>query len=95
MKIGIKRFGVAWGITFAILYLGCVVVMTLVDRETTIFFFNSLFHGLNVEPILRLDMPWWEMVMGIIETFILGWLTGATIASIYNFSGTDTSREQK
>jgi hypothetical protein len=31
------------------------------------------------------DMPLWEMAMGLVEIFILGWLTGATIARIYNF----------
>jgi len=30
-------------------------------------------------------MPWWEMAMGFVEIFIIGWLTGATIASFYNF----------
>ena len=86
MRIDIKSFGMAWGITFALLYMGCVLVMAIAGRETTVFFFNSLLHGLDVGPIIRMDMPWWEMIMGIIETFILGWLTGAAIASIYNFS---------
>jgi hypothetical protein len=27
----------------------------------------------------------WMMIIGITEIFILGWLTGATIASVYNF----------
>jgi hypothetical protein len=51
----------------------------------SILFFNSLMHGIDVTSIIRTDMPWWEMAMGLVEIFILGWLTGATIASIYNF----------
>ena len=35
--------------------------------------------------IIRTEMPWWEMAMGLVEIFILGWLMGATMASIYNF----------
>lgn len=32
----------------------------------------------------RMDIPWWEAVMGIVQTFILGWLIGALVAAIYN-----------
>lgn len=83
--INIKKFGLAFGFTFALLYLGCMLVMSTVGKEGTIFFFNSLMHGIDVTSIIRMDMPLWEMIIGIIEIFILGWLTGATIASIYNF----------
>jgi len=83
--INIKRFGMACGVTFALLYLGCVLVMWTVGKEASILFFNSLMHGIDVTSIIRTHMPWWEMVMGVVEIFILGWLTGATIASIYNF----------
>jgi len=83
--INIKRFGMACGFTSALLYLGCVFVMWTVGKEASILFFNSLMHGIDVTSIIRADMPWWEMVMGLVEVFILGWLTGATIASIYNF----------
>lgn len=83
--INIKKFGLAVGATFVLLYLGCVFVMASVGKEVTIYFFNSLLHGLDVTSIIRMNMPVGEMVMGAIEIFILGWLTGATIASIYNF----------
>jgi len=84
--INIKRFGFAFGATCALLYLGCVFVMATVGKEATIRFFNSLLHGLDVTSIIRTNMPVGEMAIGIIETFILGWLIGATIASIYNFT---------
>ena len=84
-RINIKWFGLAWGVTSAILYLGCVFVMWTVGKEASIMFFNSLMHGIDVTSIIRTEMPWWEMAMGLVKIFILGWLTGATIASIYNF----------
>jgi len=84
-RIDIKRFGLASGSTSALLYLGCILVMSTAGRATTILFFNSLLHGIDVTTILRTEMPLWEMLMGIVETFILGWLIGASIASIYNF----------
>jgi hypothetical protein len=82
--INVKKLGFAVGSTFALLYLGCMLVMAMVGREGTIFFFNSLMHGIDVTSILRMNMPVWEMFIGIIEIFIIAWLTGATIASIYN-----------
>ena len=83
--IDIRRFGLAWGITAALLHLGCVIVVSSVSRETQILFFNSLLHGIDVSAIARSQMPLWEMVVGITETFIIAWLIGASIGSIYNF----------
>lgn len=83
--IRVKRFGWACGLTAALLYLGCAFVMWSVGREGSILFFNSLMHGIDVAPIIRTEMPWWEMVMGLVEIFIVGWLTGAAVAGIYNF----------
>jgi hypothetical protein len=91
--INVKRFGMAWGVTFAILYLGCVLVMYAIGREGTILFFNSLLHGIDVTSIIKIQMPWWEMGMGFVEVFIVGWLTGATIASIYNLGFRSAEKE--
>ena len=85
-EISIKRFGFATGATFAIFYIGCVLLMMTAGRDGTIFFFNSLFHGIDVTTIIRMDVPIWEAFIGIVETFLLGWFLGAIIAAIYNFS---------
>lgn len=61
-------------------------------EETTILFFNSLLHGLDVRTIIRMDIPFWEVLTGIVEIFIIGWLTGATIAVIYNFDSGKTGQ---
>ncbi len=84
--INVKRLGLAFGATLAILYLGCMIVISLASRDAAIFFFNSLMHGIDITSIYRPEMPLGEMAMGVVEIFILGWLTGATIASIYNYS---------
>ena len=84
--INVQRFRLAFGATFALLYIGCVLVMLTVGREGTVFLFNSLMHGIDVAPIIKMGIPLLDMAMGVIEMFILGWLIGATIASIYNFS---------
>jgi hypothetical protein len=78
------RFGFALAVASALAYLGCVMVMATVPQDVAVRFFNSIMHGVNVEPIMRWDMPWWEMVIGVLEIFILGWLFGAVMAVFYN-----------
>lgn len=84
--INVKKFGFAVGTTVGLLYLGCMLVMFTVGPGGTVRFFNSLLHGLDVSSIIRMDMPVWEALIGLIETFVLGWLIGACIAAIYNVS---------
>ena len=83
-RIHIKRLGFACGITGVILYLGCIVLMATIGRNGTISFFNSLFHGMDVSSVIRMDVPAIEALMGIVQTFILGWLIGACVAAFYN-----------
>lgn len=83
--LSIRGSGLALGGGSALLYLGCVFVMLTVPHEAAVRFFNSLTHGVDWEPIMRWDMPWWEMIIGVLEVFILGWLFGAVLASLYNF----------
>lgn len=83
-KLNVKKLGLAFGFTTVILYLGCVLLVLTVGQQGTVVFFNALLHGLDTSAIIRIDIPWWEALMGIIQTFILGWLTGALVATIYN-----------
>ncbi|MBN8718669.1 MAG: hypothetical protein J0H85_04435 [Sediminibacterium magnilacihabitans] len=83
-SIHIKKFGFAFGITGMLLYLGCMIVMATVGREGTIQFFNNLFHGIDTSPVIRMEVSLTEAVMGLLEVFIISWLTGASIAAIYN-----------
>ncbi len=82
--VNVKKFGFATGLTGALLYLGCALVMATVGHHGTVKFFNSLLHGLDVSTIVRMDVPLWEASVGIVETFVLGWLVGACIAGFYN-----------
>jgi hypothetical protein len=83
-RINIKKFGFAIGLTGALLYAGCMIVMATAGQEGSIMFFNSLLHGLDITNIIRMDVPIWEALIGIVQTFILGWLIGASIAAFYN-----------
>ena len=84
--INVKKFGLAFGLTGAVLYLGCIILMLTVGHSGSVKFFNSILHGLDVTNVVRMDVPIWEACIGLIETFILGWLIGACIAVFYNIS---------
>jgi hypothetical protein len=84
--LSIKKLGLAVGATGAIFYLGCIILMFTAGKEGTVFFFNSLLHGLDAEPIIRMSVPPLQVFFGLVQTFILGWLLGALIAAIYNIS---------
>lgn len=88
--LSVKRLGFAFGTTSALLYAGCALVMSILPRDSALRFFNSLTHGVDWGPIMRWEMPLWEMAIGIIEIFILGWLVGAAIAAFYNLTGRPT-----
>lgn len=83
-RLNVKKFGFALGLTVALIYLGCMIVMATAGEEGTIIFFNSLVHGLDTSNIIRMDVPLLEAFFGIVQTFILGWLVGACIAAFYN-----------
>jgi hypothetical protein len=84
--INIKRFAIAVGLTSVLLYVGCILVMVMAGREGTIFFFNSLLHGIDISSIVNMKPSLLVTLLGMIETFILGSLVGVSIAVIYNFS---------
>ena len=83
-RLNVKKFGFALGLTGALIYLGCMIVMATAGQEGTIIFFNSLLHGLDTSNIIRMDVPLLEAFFGIVQSFILGWLIGACIAAFYN-----------
>lgn len=85
-SINIRKFGLAVGTTGALLYIGCILVMLTTGRAGTVQFFNNLLHGLDTSSIIRMDVPLIEACIGIVQTFVIGWLIGASVAGIYNFN---------
>ncbi|MBU1821847.1 MAG: hypothetical protein KKG00_10105 [Bacteroidetes bacterium] len=85
-NLSIRKLGMALGLTGVLAYLGCIILMVTVGYTGTVQFFNSLLHGLDVSDIIRPEVPLWEAALGVIQTFVLGWLAGAAIAGIYNVS---------
>jgi hypothetical protein len=85
-SINIKSFGLAFGATGVLLYLGCMLLMLILGHNGTVAFFNSILHGFDTSSILRMNVPILESLIGLVETFVLGYLVGACIAGVYNFS---------
>ncbi len=83
-RINVKKFGFAAGLTGALLYTGCMIVMMTVGKEGSVLFFNSLLHGLDTTTIIRMDVTLFEALLGIVQTFIICWLVGASVAAFYN-----------
>lgn len=82
--MNVKRAGLAFGFTGALLYVGCALLMMIAGSAGTVTLFNSLLHGLDVSGIVRMEVPLGESLMGLFCTFLLGWLVGSSIAWIYN-----------
>lgn len=79
-RLSVTRLGFACGILLALLYRTSMVILMTGPRSAVVAFFNNVSHGINVTSIMRWDMPWWAMVVGIMEVFLLGWICGAMIA---------------
>jgi 2TM family of unknown function (DUF5676) len=87
-----RRLGIAVGLAGVVFYIGCVITMSTVPRAEAIVFFNGLFHGLDVAPILRENVPLKEVLLGMISTFVLGWFAGAMIAGFYNWGARSSQK---
>lgn len=86
MSLSPKRFGLACAVAAGVFYLGCVTIMALAGPQNLAFFFNGLFHGINLEPILMQSVSPLVTVTGFLNTIILSWLFGALVATVYNVS---------
>ena len=82
--INVKKMGLAVGATLVIFRLGCILVFSLLSRDQAISYFNTLLHGVDLGPILKMETSALNVFYGLAQVFILGWLGGALVASVYN-----------
>lgn len=83
-RIKTNKFGIAVGSTFALLYLACIISVMIVGKDGIIFVMNTIFHVIDITPLIKTTISLSSMIIGLFEIFIIGWLIGVTIASIYN-----------
>jgi hypothetical protein len=87
MPLNPNRLGPAFAVAAGLFYLGCVAIMAIAGKAALVAFFNGLFHGLDLSPILMDQVSVWITVTGFINTVVLSWLFGALIAVVYNLAG--------
>lgn len=87
MPLNPNRLGPAIAAAAGLFYLGCVSIMAIAGRATLVAFFDGLFHGLDLSPILMEHVSVWITLTGFINTIVLSWLFGALIAVVYNLTG--------
>ena len=83
-KIKVKKMGLACGLTGALLYISCIILMLTVGQKGTVLFFNNLLHGLDTSTIIKMNVSFVDSLTGFLQTFILFWLIGASISAFYN-----------
>ncbi len=84
--ISIRKLGLAFGLTGALLYFGCAMIMHILGHDSSIKLFNNLLHGFDVTSIIRRNISPLQEIFGLGQSFILSWLIGACIAWIHNIS---------
>ncbi len=83
-KVNIKKITLASGVTGAIIYLSCFILMSIFPREVLIKIANMLFHGIDFTKIIRMNIPLTETMLGIIVSFIFWGIVGSLLAFIYS-----------
>jgi uncharacterized protein DUF5676 len=79
------KLGLALGATGVVLYIGCMFLMLIAGQGGTTWFFNTIFHGLDVTTVSRMNVPATQSIAGIVLTFGLGWITGFLTGTFYNW----------
>lgn len=83
-SINIKKFSLASGLTGAIIYTTCFILMSFIPKETLIKLANLIFHGIDFTQDIRMNIPITETLLGIVTSFILWGVVGFLLAFIYN-----------
>jgi hypothetical protein len=76
MKLQSTRFGLAFAIVGVVMYLGCMMLMTILGQEGTVWFFNSILHGFDVSSCIRMDVSIIDTAAGIVFTGLIGMFVG-------------------
>ncbi len=83
-SINQKKLALASGLTSVAFYLGCFLTMALFGKDGIVKLSNLLFHGMEFDNIIRMDIPIGETVLGAFISFIFWGIIGYVLALIYN-----------
>lgn len=76
------KVGLSLGLVFAIISLVCAILVAIIPGSM-LTLANNIFHGLDVTQIVK-AISWASVIVGIIETFIIGFIGGWLFARVYN-----------
>jgi len=79
-----KKFALAAGLTSVVIYLGCFLIMAILGKDSLVKLSNLLFHGMDFNNIIRMNIPISETLLGALASFIFWGVIGYLLALIYN-----------
>ena len=83
-KLSAIRLGTALGAAGAIFYLACIILLAVAPSDSVVWVFNAFMHGADVTEILRPSVPLTQSIVGVLLTFVGGYVFGYIAASVYN-----------
>ena len=82
-KLNPKIVSLSLAITAGTVFLICAILFTI-SSEATLWFFRSMFHGIDITQIAKNSVSLGETISGLIKIFIGSWIIGWLFVSIYN-----------
>jgi len=83
-KLNQRKVAFASGLTSIVIYFGCFLVMTLLGKESLVKLSNLLFHGMDFNNIIRMNISIGETLLGAVVSIIFWGVIGYLFAVIYN-----------
>jgi hypothetical protein len=63
-KLKQNKFALASGLTSVVIYLGCFLTMSMLGRDALVKLSNLLFHGMDFNTVIRMNIPIGETLLG-------------------------------
>lgn len=83
-KLNQKKIAIASGAASLVVYIGCILIMTIFGANAIIKLSNLLFHGVDFSSIVRMDIPVSETILGLVVSFVFWSLIGYSVGFFYN-----------
>ena len=78
------KTGLSMGVIGSTFYLGCVLIMNIFGQEALVKLANLLFHGVDFESIIRMNIQMGETILGLLTSFIVWGFFGWLFSFIYS-----------
>ena len=83
-NISIRKFGISTGLVGSLIYTACFLIVLVLGKGTLVTIANTLFHGIDFTNIMRMNIPIFESLIGIILSFFFWGTIGGLISFFYN-----------